>query len=307
VGRPNTVLECCVVLGLVLGCSSQGVDGAADAGDAGGDTDADTDTDSDTDADADTDSDSDTDTDTDADGDGGADAGAGADGGADGGLTRILFVGNSYTYVNDLPGRVAAIAESVGFDPPVEVTTIASAGALLAEHAANASTLAAVEGGGYDYVVLQEQSYLPVVDPESFYAAAQTLAAAALDGGAKPALLETWARQEGNDLYSGDLAGYTPATMQAALRDAYAAAAALTSAAYLPVGDAWEATLAGYPAMPLFGADGSHPSPYGTYLSACVIFTALTGAPLDSAAGAPSGVSEEDAAILREMASEIVE
>jgi hypothetical protein len=90
--------------------------------------------------------------------------------------------------------------------------------------------------------------------------------------------------------------------MQAALRDAYAEAAALTGAEVLPVGDRWEATLAAYPALPLFSADGSHPSPHGTYLAACVIFAALTGGSLDGAGGAPDGVSAEDAALLRGMA-----
>jgi len=247
------------------------------------------------------------DTDTDSDSDSGADGGA--DGGSDtdtDGATRILFVGNSYTYVNDLPNRLLAIAESVGFEPPVEVAAIAVGGAWLQDHAENATTMADIEGGGWDFVVLQEQSYLPIVYPDTFFAAAETLAAAAFDGGAGPALFETWARDEGNELYSGDLAGYTPATMQAALRDAYSEASELTGAAYLPVGDTWEETLAAYPDMPLFGADGSHPSQHGTYLGACVIFAALTGASLDGAGGVPDSVPAEDAAILREMAASLL-
>jgi hypothetical protein len=275
-----------------------------DINDAGG-----SDADTDTDTDADSDTDTDTDTDTDADSGADSDADGGADGGSDtdtDGATRILFVGNSYTYVNDLPNRVVAIAESMGFEPAVEVSTIAVGGAWLQDHADNPATMAEIEGGGWDFVVLQEQSYLPIIYPETFYAAAGTLATAALDGGAAPALFETWARAEGNELYSGDLAGYTPETMQAALRDAYTEASELTGAAYLPVGDTWELALAAYPEMPLFGADGSHPSEHGTYLGACVIFAALTGASLDGAGGAPDGVSEEDAAILRGLAASLL-
>lgn len=59
--------------------------------------------------------------------------------------------------------------------------------------------------------------------------------------------------------------------------------------------------------MPLFAADGSHPSPHGTYLGACVVFAALTGEALGGAGGAPEGVSGEDAAVLREMAGDAVE
>jgi len=281
-----------LAVALLQACASEGdgtgADGGADAAAV-----ADTDTDVDTDTDTDTDSDTDTESDTDAD--------SGADSGVDG-ATRILFIGNSYTYVNDLPNRVLAIAESIGFAPSVEVATIASGGARLADHAANESTMAEIADGGWDYVVLQEQSYLPIVDPATFYAAAETLAAAALDAGATASLFETWARQEGNDLYTGDLAGYTPETMQSALRDAYTEASTLTGALYLPVGDTWEETIAAYPSMPLFAADGSHPSQHGTYLGACVIFAELTGASLDGAGGVPDGVSEEDGAILRDMA-----
>jgi hypothetical protein len=280
-----------VLAALCVLCSSCSKD-PKDGNDAGS-SDTDTDTDSDAGADAGTD------TDADSDADGGADGGIDTD---TDGATRILFVGNSYTYVNDLPNRVLAIAGSIGFEPPVEVATIAFGGAWLQDHAANPDTLAAIAGGGYDYVVLQEQSYLPVVDPGTFIAAVETLAAAAIDAGAEPALFETWARAEGNELYTGDLAGYTPATMQAALRDAYTEAATLTGAEYLPVGDTWEETLAAYPDMPLFAADGSHPSQHGTYLAACVIFAALTGASLDGAGGEPDGVPAEDAAILRELA-----
>jgi hypothetical protein len=277
-------------------CSTAGAGGAADAGaDAAADTDTDGDTDVDTDSDTDTDVDTDSATDTD----------AGADGGTDtetDGATRILFVGNSYTFVNDLPGRVFAVASSLADAPPVEAGMIAVGGAWLQQHADDPATMAEIAGGGWDVVVLQEQSYLPVVDPDAFYAGAGELADAALAAGAAPALFETWAREAGNELYEGDLAGYTPETMQAALRDAYTEAAALTGSAYLPVGDTWEAVLAAYPGMPLFQADGSHPSEHGTYLAACVVFAALTGASLDGADGAPDGVSAEDAAILRELA-----
>ena len=73
-----------------------------------------------------------------------------------------------------------------------------------------------------------------------------------------------------------------------------------------PVGDAWERSLAERPAIVLHDADGSHPSPAGTYLAACVFYAVLTGRRLDGVDGAPLGVDPADAAALRTLAEATV-
>ena len=75
------------------------------------------------------------------------------------GCTSVLFLGNSYTFVNDLPGTFAALAASGGHS--VGTRTLAQGGETLAQHAASAADAAAITSGHWDYVVLQEQSEIP--------------------------------------------------------------------------------------------------------------------------------------------------
>jgi hypothetical protein len=74
---------------------------------------------------------------------------------------RVLFLGNSYTYVNDLPTVFREIAHSGGKN--VETAMVAGGGETLAGHAASAESLDAIRGSRWQFVVLQEQSEIPVV------------------------------------------------------------------------------------------------------------------------------------------------
>ena len=74
---------------------------------------------------------------------------------------RVLFVGNSLTYQNDLPRMIAALAKSRGHDMQYEV--YAPGGYRLSQHAADAKLFEKIDRGSWDVVVLQEQSQMPAV------------------------------------------------------------------------------------------------------------------------------------------------
>jgi hypothetical protein len=219
---------------------------------------------------------------------------------------RVLFVGNSYTFQNDLPARVAAVAVSDSGGPALEVESIAVGGARLLDHLATPATVAAIRDGGWTHVVLQGQSVEPLYDRAGFAAAAAGLAAEVVAAGAEALFYETWARQVGSDVYAESWSGGTPAAMQAGLRDAYAAVAAAAGGRMVPVGDAWERALAEHPTIGLFDSDGSHPSPAGTYLAACVFHAVLSGRRPSAVDGAPPGLAPADAAELRTVAEATV-
>jgi hypothetical protein len=185
-------------------------------------------------------------------------------GGGGPGALRVLFIGNSYTYENDLPGMVEAMGEAAGVR--IEVASSAGGGMTLEDHWGGGSGKAArlIESGRFTHVVLQEQSLLPVVDRAGFRAPALQLARAARRAGSAPVFFVTWARAN------------APA-MQAGLTDAYREAARDTGGVLAPVGPAWEAVRGLYPGLTLYAQDGSHPAPEGTYVAALVIFAALTG------------------------------
>jgi hypothetical protein len=211
--------------------------------------------------------------------------------------TRVLFIGNSYTSVNDLPGTFARLAASGGHR--VETGMYAPGGAFLADEAANAEVAAAIAGTRWTAVVLQEQSQRPASAAELglFIPAASRLASMAIGDGARPYLLETWAHREGWPELGMDYAA-----MQRAIDEGYAAAAAQVGATVIPAGEAWQRALGAAPPTALWQDDGSHPSPAGTYLAACVTYRTLFGAS-PVGLGDHEGLPDDVAARLQQLAA----
>ena len=192
----------------------------------------------------------------------------------------VLFVGNSYTYVNDLPAEVAALADP---SAPIAVTSSTVGGATLGDHW-NGAARTAIEAGGHAIVVLQRQSLEPLVAPTDFAANADALATAATAAGARVVFYQTWARRAGDVFYGDPASGGTPAAMQDGLTAGYAAAATRNQATVAPAGEAFRRQLATAAAIELYDPDGSHPSAAGTYLVAAVMVETLSGRPPNDAA-----------------------
>jgi hypothetical protein len=220
------------------------------------------------------------------------------------GPITVLFIGNSYTFGNQLPDLVQEWAQEIGLDLSTEM--IAKGGALLEQHAADAQTLATIAEMAPTYVVLQGQSYVPLVAPFTFYTGVAPLAQAAHAAGSTPVLFETWARQEGHAMYSNELAGHDPASMQQTLREAYKKAAADNDGIYAPVGDAWEVSLGANPELTLHSGDGSHAAMAGSYLAAAVFVGLLGDVEInaDTSSWTAKSVDESDGALLREAAQQ---
>src|SRR5207247_6422989 len=110
----------------------------------------------------------------------------------------VLFIGNSYTYVNDLPAMFAQLAQSGGHR--VETGMVAVGGSTLGEHAASVATAAKLTSARWDLVVLQEQSQIPSVDQlrqSEMYPAARRLADTIYRHGGRPIFFLTWAHSDG--------------------------------------------------------------------------------------------------------------
>lgn len=186
---------------------------------------------------------------------------------------RILFLGNSYTYVNDLPGVFRDLARSAGQN--VETGMIADGGETLAQHAASSADAQALGGAHWQFVVLQEQSEIPSVDTfrqGQMYPAARSLVTTIRANGAMPVLLETWAHQGGWPDYRLDYAA-----MQAAIDQGYGTLAGELKVSVAPAGQAWQAAAEQAPGISLWQSDGSHPAPAGTFLAACALYTRIFG------------------------------
>ena len=186
-------------------------------------------------------------------------------------VQRILFVGNSYTYFNNLPSVLQQFANA-SQPGSLETRMVVEGGATLKVLWENGNALKAIQEGDWTYVVLQEQSTLgpgpderlipEISDPETFYAYSRRFDLEIKKAGAKTVFYLTWSRQD------------SPQN-QAKLTAAYTSVAKELGGILVPVGPAWERALHNTSEVALYQRDKSHPTQAGTYLAACVFYTSL--------------------------------
>jgi hypothetical protein len=188
----------------------------------------------------------------------------------------ILFIGNSYTYVNDLPSVTNSITTSLGDKLTFDSRT--QGGASFAVHVGNASTYTSIHSKPWDYVVIQGQSQelsFPTsqvnTDSEPFIEQlADSIHASKYCS--QIFMFMTWGRQNGDPQWDS-IATYNG--MQERLTNTAERMADSINSSISPVGVAWKYVRDHYPAINLYNADQSHPSYEGTYLAGCVFYASL--------------------------------
>lgn len=174
---------------------------------------------------------------------------------------RVLFIGNSLTSTNDLPGMVAALGARTGH--PIEVETRAPGGFALEDHWDLTDVRDELSRGGFDWVVMQQgPSSLPD-SAENLRRWSIVFADAIRAAGATPSLLTVWPESYRRGAFGAVIGNYRQAA-----RD--------SGSVLMPAGAAWKASLARAPRIRLYGPDGFHPSRLGTYAAAAVVYSRLT-------------------------------
>ncbi|TNE91277.1 MAG: hypothetical protein EP330_05700 [Deltaproteobacteria bacterium] len=235
----------------------------------------------------------------------------------------VLFLGNSYTFYNDLPAQVDGLLDGNA------ATGLTAGGIALPDHLArieggNARWQAAFDGQRWGVVVLQDQSQIPGFpdgqpEKQASLAAIPALDALAADSGAQTLLFLTWGRRDGD--------GNNPS-----LFPSFSAMQDRLDAGYLtyrervegegrtpwiaPIGPAFrrvhdDIVAAGADPMrtdsafwALYADDGSHPSPQGSWLAASVMYASLTGC--DPTERTTDLLPAEPATALAEVARRVV-
>ncbi len=188
--------------------------------------------------------------------------------------TSVLFVGNSYTYFNDMPAIFAAICAENGVD--AEVDSVAGGDYSLGRFLDGADELGAqlaekLAGGKWDYVVLQEYSTLPATDPDVLCKSAAHCVRRTEAAGAKPVFYETWGRGEGSEVLAE--IGMTCEELQSKLTAAYEKAAQDGGAILVRAGERfYEAYRAG---EAVYLEDMSHPTELGSTVVAKEFYRTL--------------------------------
>ncbi len=194
----------------------------------------------------------------------------------------ILFVGNSHTYVNNVPMLVESIAAAAGRKAVTYSSTVG--GYSLMEHAVYQPTLDKIQEGGWDYVVLQEQSVIPTIPywrDSGMYPASRLLDSLIRAHAEKTAFYMTWGWKYGGahtyrDSSSPNFATYFE--MQDTVTVAYQRIAAELGATLCPVGLAFRLARSLDSLVDLWQEDYCHATLKGSYLGACVFYAKLFGA-----------------------------
>jgi hypothetical protein len=203
---------------------------------------------------------------------------------------KVLFIGNSFTARNDLPALVASLAKAAGLH--LKHRLISVGGASLRTHWNKGHAQRAISTGKYDCVVLQEQSTLPVKNAQRMYDNVRLFDGwiTGRGGGARTALYLTWSRKhEPNN--------------QKRITAAYTTIAKELGATLIPAGVAWQMFRKQHAAPELYDKDGSHPTPAGSFLAACVAFQALLGRSPAGLKVEVAGLSAPEVALLERSAA----
>ena len=184
---------------------------------------------------------------------------------------RVLFVGNSLVYVNNLPATLRALADAQATPVRITTATFAAPGGTVAERWKDGHAAAALRGGTWDAIVLQERGGLLacMVDAEqraqgecrASERAHKQFADLAREHGARTLLLATWGPDE---------------AWQLKLDRAIKQLASRTSAEVIPAGSVLRAYAAEHPQTPTF-PDKVHPSLPATLIMAAQLYRAITG------------------------------
>ena len=193
---------------------------------------------------------------------------------------RVLFLGNSYTYVNNLPIIIKYIATIEGDTLITDENLIG--GYTLKGHSTNQISISKIMQGNWDAVVLQEQSQLPsfpIEDVEDdVFPAAKYLDSLihVYNPCAKTIFYMTWGRKNGdksNCQFWPPVCTY--AGMDSLLNLRYKMMAAQNNAIVSPVGQIWKEVRETNPEIVLYQSDESHPDLAGSYAAACSFYTTL--------------------------------
>ena len=189
---------------------------------------------------------------------------------------RILFIGNSHTYFNDMPEMVAEQFRKEQYD--CEVTMIAHGGWFLEQHANEPDVRFNILYGHYDYVVLQEHAH-PFGPEEKFYGAVRQLNQWILEAGSKGVIYMTWAKKDEE-------------FNQERMTLAHEQIADELGMLLAPVGKYWWEYLRSYTDIEMYYKDGQHASPDGSRFAAKYIWNAIETdlCRAGSTAGAGSGI-----------------
>ena len=207
----------------------------------------------------------------------------------------ILFIGNSHTYVNDVPGILQALADSTG--DKIAVMSLADPNLALIDHWNGGQALKQIETREWKFVVMQ-QGWTPAgVCQDTLRLAAKRFEESIRASGAQPALYQVWPPSNRPGQWQGTI-------------ESYRLAANDVNGVLFPVAEAWQ-EFAKRDNTSLY-LDGLHANGAGSYLAALVMYARIfsktpVGLPraLTTRSGLGISIPVDLAAALQQVAADI--
>ncbi len=223
----------------------------------------------------------------------------------------VLFIGNSYTYYNNLPEMISNIANDLGDTVNYDQNT--PGGTSLYAHSQNQTTINKINQQNWDFVVLQDQSQRPSLSPSYVAASVYPYATQLINIinsnyiCSEPVFYMTWGRKYGDQT---NCQSYPPVCtflgMQERLRDSYLTMGLDNNASVSPVGIAFKNSISLDSTIDLYTSDNSHPSIYGSYLAACTFYSTIFKKSSVGCSYKPNAINQSDALFLQQVASSTV-
>ena len=224
---------------------------------------------------------------------------------------KVCFLGNSYTYYNDMPGLIESMAIAEGNTLIKDQNT--PGGYTLEGHTTNATSLAKISSNTWDYVVLQDQSQRPSFPYSqvtiNVYPKAAVLSDSIRSANecATPIFFNTWGRLAGDSQWDSI---NTFEKMNNRLFNAYNYMANANNGKLSPVGIGFRhifedaSTIVTH--QSLYSNDGSHPSIIGSYLAACIFYNVIFEETPIGNSYLPVGVSNAQSVYIQNVAHHVV-
>ena len=227
---------------------------------------------------------------------------------------RVLFLGNSYTYANNMPGLVEDMAASAGRTLVFDMH--APGGYYLAEHLTDPVSLEKIAAGNWDHVVLQDQS-MSMAYPTTFmnflpYDVKLDSTIKAHNSCSQVIFYSTWGRKNGDTYLCSppDCAVDTWITrtyyqLDSTIESHYKFFADSLRSSMSPVGAVWRYIRQQHPSIELFVSDDSHPTLAGSYAAACCFYTVIFRSD-PTFITFNSGLSSADAEVIKNAVKQVV-
>lgn len=172
----------------------------------------------------------------------------------------ILFVGNSLTYTNDLPGMMESLGKA--FEIEVRTGSRCLPNYALEDHWRDGEVQQLIATGNYGIVVFQQGPSSQPPGKEMLVQYGGNLADLCRKHDVRPAFFMVWPSLQYYHTFEGVIANYQEAAVRA-------------DALLFPVGAVWKTYRGQHAEAALYAQDGFHPSPQGSFLAALTIFHTL--------------------------------